>query len=363
MIRNYILLWTILSFIILTIAACGKNDDGNGDPTEYPPATAFNLKSPESLPLPDLPEDNPLTNEGVQLGRMLFYEKALSKDHTIACASCHVQSKGFSDPNQFSLGVGDSIGTRNAMALFNLMWHNKGFFWDGRTKTLREQALQPIENPLEMNTTHEVVVERLSKMDAYKEQFGKAFGDEEITTERMGLAMEQFMMTMISGNSKFDRVQRGDATYTDAEARGQIMFFTQNNPDAGERGADCFHCHGNSLFSSTDFVNNGLDETFTDLGYYETSKNEADKGKFKVPSLRNIALTAPYMHDGRFETLEEAIDHYNSNIKDSPSLDPNIDHIIGGLKLTESEIADLTAFLRTLTDSSFINNPAFSNPF
>lgn len=320
-----------------------------------------------SFPNPNLPADNRPTNAGVQLGRMLFYEKALSKDGSIACADCHQQKDVFSDIRQFSLGVGDLQGKRQAMPIFNLAWHKNGMFWDGRSPLVRDQALKPIQDPLEMNETLENVVEKLNAQQKYRDQFIRAFGDDTITSERIGLAIEQFEFTMISNNSKFDHFQKGEAMLSESEERGRILFFQELDPFLGQKGGECFHCHGGFNFTNDLYMNNGLDSDagLTDLGRFEVTQDALDKARFKVPSLRNVELTPPYMHDGRFETLEEVIEHYATGVKPSSTLDELMFHNIepGGLQLTAQDKADLVAFLKTLTDETFLNDERFSSPF
>lgn len=317
------------------------------------------------FPKPQLPLDNLPTNTGVELGKMLFYETLLSKDNTQACASCHVQKDGFSDLRRFSLGVEGQPGNRQAMAIFNLAWHN-GFFWDGRAANLREQALLPIQDPLEMNESLENVINKLSADKRYSNQFIRAFGDKEVNAERIAKALEQFMLTIYSYQSKYDKVLFGEASFTESEQRGRDLFFTEFDPTGQMRGAECFHCHAGFDFSNHAYMNNGLDTeaAMTDFGLFEVSNDPADKAKFKVPSLRNIVLTAPYMHDGRFATLEEVLDHYNTGVKESPSLDPLMQYNVNpGLDLTEQEKTDLIAFMLTLTDSSLMENAEFASPF
>ncbi len=317
------------------------------------------------FPKPDLPDDNPLTNAGVELGRMLFYENKLSKGNIQSCASCHIQTEGFSDPNRFSEGVEGQLGLRQAMAIFNLPWHD-GFFWDGRAASLREQALMPIQDPLEMNESLANVIDKLSVEKTYTDQFIRAFGDKQISAERIALALEQFMFTIYSFDSKYDKVLFGQASFTEAEQRGRDLFFTEFDPSGGVKGGECFHCHAGFDFSNHEYMNNGLDSEseMTDLGVFAINNEPMLKGAFKVPSLRNIALTAPYMHDGRFATLEEVLDHYNAEVKTSPSLDPLMQYNVNpGLNLSAQDKADLIAFLHTLTDSSLIKNESWSNPF
>ncbi|MFK7923249.1 MAG: cytochrome-c peroxidase [Bacteroidia bacterium] len=317
------------------------------------------------FPTPDLPGDNPITNMGVELGRMLFYETKLSKDNTQSCATCHVQKDGFSDLRQFSEGVEGQLGGRQAMAIFNMAWH-QGFFWDGRAATLRDQALMPIQDPLEMNETLENVVQKLEAEKLYTDQFIRAFGDDKVSADRVALALEQFMLTIYSFDAKYDKVLFGEASFTESEQRGRDLFFTEFDPNGTQRGGECFHCHAGFGFTNHQFMNNGLDTEagMTDLGFFEVSNNPADKAKFKVPSLRNIALTAPYMHDGRFATLEDVLDHYNTGVKYSPTIDDLMQYNLNpGLALTEQEKTDLIAFMLTLTDESFMNNEDYASPF
>ena len=320
-----------------------------------------------NLPAPSIPTDNTLTNQGVQLGRMLFYEKLLSKDATQACASCHRQHDGFSDTARLSIGVEMLPGKRQAMPVFNMGWHSNDFFWDGRANLLRDQALLPIQDELEMNETLESVIAKLSAQQIYKDQFSRTFGSPEITSEKMALAMEQFMLSIVSFDSKYDRYINGEIELTASEERGRILYETEYNPFFPDNsGADCVHCHGGANFENDQYMNNGLDTdaSITDLGREEVTGLISDRAKFKVPSLRNIELTAPYMHDGRFQTLEEVIDHYNTGIKTSASVDPAILNTQStGLLLTEQDKIDLVNFLKTLTDQSFINNPDYSDPF
>lgn len=349
-------------FLAAILVACGPDEQPHVafDPTPY--ALSFG-----PFPDPVLPADNLPTQAGVQLGRMLFYEKALSKNGSMACADCHQQKDMFSDIRQFSIGVEDLPGTRQAMPIFNLGWHKNGMFWDGRAPRVRDQALMPIQDPLEMNETLENVVQKLQVQQKYRDQFIRAFGDESITAERIGLAIEQFEFTMISNNSKFDKFQRGEAVLTESEERGRILFFQEFDPFLGQKGGECFHCHGGFNFTNDLYMNNGLDSDngFSDLGRFVVTNVPSDKARFKVPSLRNIALTPPYMHDGRFTTLEEVMEHYASGVKTSSTLDELLFRNIepGGLPLTAGDKADLVAFLKTLTDESFLGDGRFSSPF
>lgn len=355
--------YLIILFVgILIINACDKN--------EAPPVTIDEtpyLLEYGALPAPDLPADNPLTVQGVELGRMLFYETMLSKDGSQACADCHRQPDGFSDTTQFSIGVEGLPGGRQAMPIFNMAWHTNEFFWDGRAHLLRDQSLLPIQDPLEMNETLDNVVAKLSAEKTYRDQFTRAFGSDEITPDKMALAMEQFMMSIVSYDSKYDRYLAGLVELTESEARGLVLFETEYNPFFPDMsGADCAHCHGGANFENDQYMNNGLDTDaeFEDMGREDVTEDPADRAKFKVPSLRNIAVTPPYMHDGRFQTLEEVIDHYNEGIKESSTADVTVLNTKDtGLFLTDQDKEDLINFMKTLTDDTFLNNEAYKTPF
>ena len=311
--------------------------------------TPYRFTMSGTFPIPDLPRDNPLTEERVALGKALFNETALSRDGTLSCASCHVKNFAFTDARRFSLGVRGQKGARNSMSLTNLAWKTS-FFWDGRAPTLRAQALMPIEDHTEMDETLGHVTAKLAAMKEYPPLFTAAFGSPEITTEKLGLAIEQFMLTLTSFDAKFDRALRGKAVLSEDEKRGFELFMTEFDPRTGQRGADCFHCHGGPLFSDHQFHNNGLAPDEADTGRHRVTKLESDRGKFATPSLRNIARTAPYMHDGRIATLEEVVAHYSTGVKRSATLDPNLaKHPDGGLRLSAEDQRALVAFLRTLT--------------
>ncbi|MCH2043547.1 MAG: c-type cytochrome [Saprospiraceae bacterium] len=304
----------------------------------------------------------------MDLGRHLFYDKKLSGDNSMACGNCHLQENAFTDPNQFSVGIHQMSGRRNSMALFNIAYHRDGFFWDGRVANLRSQVLMPIEDPLELDADLDAVIIKLEADPMYVEKFTAAFGDEEITRERIGLALEQFGFSIISKDSKYDQYLQGLASLTASEERGRQLFFTEHRPnDPDNSGADCFHCHGGALFTNNLFMDNGLDTIFgtdTDKGLYEFTNSTFDIGKFKVPSLRNIEHSGPYMHDGRFTTLEEVVEHYNSGSVESPNLDPNMHAIVDhGLGLSEQDKTDLVAFLKTLSDDVLRTNPEYASPF
>ncbi|MDB6124048.1 MAG: hypothetical protein JWQ71_3041 [Pedosphaera sp.] len=316
-----------------------------------PKATPYRFAISAQFPIPELPRDNPLTEEGVELGHRLFGEKLLSINGQQSCATCHRAEAAFADPGKrVNLGAEGQVGTRNAMPIYNLAW-KKSFFWDGRAPSLREQVLMPIQNPIEMHETLDRVVAKLAKTKFYPSAFEKAFGSREINSDRIARALEQFVLSQVSFDSKFDRALDGKETLTDEEKRGFELFMTEYDPRHGQYGADCFHCHGGPFFTTHGFANNGLDSKFKDLGRSVVTKAEADQGKFAVPSLRNVELTGPYMHDGRFKTLEEVVDHYCTGMKRTTTLDPNLaKHPDGGVPLSVEDRKALVAFLKTLTE-------------
>jgi cytochrome c peroxidase len=321
----------------------------------YLPAkfTPYAFRMSATFPIPDLPKDNPLIEERVALGEKLFREPLLSKDSTLSCASCHDAKHALADPRKYSVGVRQQTGTRNAMPLFNLAWKSS-FFWDGRAPSLRAQALMPIQDHTEMDETLTNVCAKLASTN-YAPAFTAAFGAPEITPEKIGLAIEAFLLTQTAFDSKFDRALAGKDQLNDQEKRGLELFMTEYDPRREQFGADCFHCHGGPLFQSQAFANNGLDAEFKDLGRAKVTGKASDQGKFATPSLRNIALTAPYMHDGRFSTLEEVVEHYSTGQKRSATLDPNLaKHPDGGVRLSDSDKRALVAFLKTLTDEKFL---------
>ncbi len=349
----------IITLLFLTVT-CSKDEE-----KPVYDSTLFNLKLNGDLPDPTIPADNILTNAKVKLGRMLFYEKKLSKDLTQSCADCHIQKDAFTDIRPFSIGVEKLEGKRNAMPIFNLVYHTNGFFWDGRAPLLRDQALKPIQDALEMNETLPNMVSKLQSDKKYKDQFIRAFGSDSVSSLKVSLALEQFMMTIVSHDSKYDKYLKGEVSFSPEELRGKDLFFSEPDPVNNIKGAECFHCHSGYNFTNNEFLNNGLDEevNFKDLGRFNVSQNVTDKAKFKVPSLRNIALTSPYMHDSRFKTLDEVINHYNSNVKMSSTTSDLLLHNLSGLNLNNQDTKDLIAFLITLNDFTYLNNPEYKNPF
>jgi len=325
----------------------------NRRPIELPEKyTPFRFQMAPTFPMPDLPMDNPLIEERVSLGQKLFQDPAFSKDNSISCLACHNPEKGFSDPRRFSIGIHGDTGTRNSMTLLNLAW-KKSFFWDGRATSLRQQVLMPVQEHDEMDESLENVAKKLSSNSAYPPLFEKAFGSPKINPEKIALALEQFILTLTSYRSKFDLAMAGLTQLTLEEQKGFELFMTEFEPRMGQRGADCFHCHGGALFTDSQFHNNGLDISSADPGLGKVTGRESDAGKFSTPTLRNVALTAPYMHDGRFKTLEEVIEHYSSGVQRSPTLDPNLSkHPTEGMQLSRTDKMALVAFLKTLTDTN-----------
>jgi len=326
----------------------------------------FQIDIPKGYQQIDFPIDNALTEAGVELGRFLFFDPILSADGTMSCATCHDPKAAFTDRQKVSEGIDGIEGVRSAMSLVDLAYNNRGLFWDGSVKTLEEQALIPVEDPIELHDTWPNVVNKLKAHESYPSRFRKAFGIENksgITKELAAKAIAQFERILISsGNSKFDRVVlRREEFFEDEELNGYDMFFdiSPELPDA-----ECGHCHNAPYMTTSEFFNNGIQsvnslEDFPDKGLGAVTGILQDNGKFRAPSLRNIELTAPYMHDGRFETLEEVIDHYNSGGHIANNLDP----LIRPLLLNEQQKKELLIFLKTLTDEDFINNPLFQNPF
>ena len=335
----------ILFVIPLLFVACDKGEE------DMPIATPYTLVIPEGLPPMNIPATNPLTVEGVALGKRLFYDPILSANNTQSCASCHIQENGFSETSQYSTGIDGIEGNRNAMPLINLGWQTK-FFWDGGANGLESQVIGPITNPIEMHETLANVVAKLNAHAEYPELFKAAFGSAEASSQNIMRAIAQFERTLISGNSKYDQYMRGEALLTAQELNGKALF------EDMEKG-DCVHCHSmGSTFSDFEFRNTGLDSIPVDEGRYLITLNQGDRGKFKTPSLRNVELTAPFMHDGRFQTLLECVQHYNTGFRYSANLDPNLSFAVKG-RMTQQEMEDLVAFMKTLTDMEFVNNPAF----
>lgn len=317
----------------------------------------YELSLPSHFPEMVIPEDNPLTVQGVYLGRHLFWDTRLSGDNTMACATCHLPQFSFSDNHPTSIGIDGEYGTRNTMVLQNIAWAND-YFWDGRAKTLEEQVLLPVENPIEMHETWSHFMDEIRDDEKYKTMFFEAFGVVAFDSTHAAKAMAQFLRTMVSCNSKYDRIIQGEEAFTIQEQAGFDSFNALS-------GGDCFHCHGGSLTTDFSYKNNGLDAVPIDTGRGLVTGDPNDYYKFKVPPLRNIEYSAPYMHDGRFATIDEVISHYSIGLEPtSPNISPLMEFASqGGVQLTPQEIAELKAFLLTLSDPDFINNPDFQNPW
>jgi cytochrome c peroxidase len=322
------------------------------------------------------PTTNQTTNDGATLGRVLFYDKNLSANGTIACASCHVQSEGFSDSRVLSVGFDGGTTRRHSMSLINARWFARGtFFWDERAASLEEQVLEPFQDPVEMGMTLNEVVSAVQNQAFYPELFENAFGSNEINSDKISKALAQFIRSIVSISSKYD-VGRAQVTsptidfpnFSTSENNGKNLFIQTT----ALGGLGCIGCHATEAFINLDIgpLNNGLDlVTDADNGAFETFPLiNRFLGAFKVPSLKNIELTAPYMHDGRFATLEEVVEHYNSGIQFHENLHKGLTLDDLGLEplrlnLTEQEKTDLVNFLKTLTDNEIITNPKFSDPF
>lgn len=324
----------------------------------------------------EVPADNPLTEESVELGRRLFYDRRLSGNDTVSCSTCHLQRLAFTDGRRTGIGVSGKPLAFNSMSLANLMWGAQHFFWNGRAATLEAQTLVPIQHPDEMAEDLQRLVAELSADDSYRALFETACG--EISAAAISRALASFERTLISSNSRYDKFLRGEITLKAQEEWGRKLFMAHPDVKVSLRGGNCIDCHSQFLTSGFStrldgFSNNGLDdEEHLQPGLQSVTGDPAHRGRFKVPTLRNIALTAPYMHDGRFATLEEVLHHYNGGIRKSSTLSPLIaeaDNQGAGsqegisLHLTEAEQGAIIAFLHTLTDNDFVTAERFSDPF
>lgn len=309
----------------------------------------WEFRVPEGFPPPVYTsKDNAQTPLKFELGKEIFYDPILSSDSTISCSSCHTQEHAFSDHNgAFSLGVNGTLGTRNSPSITNLAWQPY-FMWDGGVNHIEFFSVAPITNPLEMNETMASVIDKLNDSEKYRNKFSEAFGTTEITDQMMLRALTQYMIVIISDNSKYDRYMRGEEEFSEQELSGLNLFREH-----------CGSCHREPLFTDYKFRNNGLDSVFSDQGREHITQNEADRGKFKVPTLRNVAITYPYMHDGRFFSLKQVLNHYEHGIVNSATLDPEL---VGGIALTEDEKNDIIVFLQTLTDYDLLQNEFLSGP-
>jgi len=376
--KSYYIVYALLTSILFL------NSCNPPKPSDEPfKATPYTLKIPKYFPtILNIPDDNPMTVEGVKLGRYLFYDGRLrgyngdNPDSLMSCATCHIQTQGFecglNHPkyiNGKTHGINGKPTPHSMLPLCNLVFNNNGYFWNGMIYTQNSNPKRRnIENIVsmgitvehEMNSSIERAVTTIKNISIYPPMFKAAFGTEEVTIERIEKAIAQFIRTLISGNSKFDRYIRGIEDLSSDELAGFVLFTT-------EEGADCFHCHGsdgNLLMTTNQFYNNGLDSVFNDpRDRYSVSGNQSDIGAYKAPSLRNIEFTAPYMHDGRFLSLDEVIDFYSEGLHVSTYIHPLMHKISdGGALLTPKEKRQLKAFLLTLTDTEFLTNPDFAKP-
>ncbi|MFT5916403.1 MAG: cytochrome c peroxidase [Flammeovirgaceae bacterium] len=337
------ILFSILSlFILFTLNSCGSDSE---------PMLNIEFISPESFPEPIYNfSKNKVTTEGFELGKSLFFDSMLSKDNTISCASCHNQGAAFANAGHaVSHGIGDQLGVRNAPALQNLAWQ-KTFFHDGGVFNLDLLSLVPIKDPVEMGNEPDTVLERLRNSSKYQELFKSAFGEGEITSQKFLKSLSQYMNMLVSANSRYDQYLKGEEEFTDLELKGLNLFEQK-----------CASCHSGAFFTDQSFRNNGL-EVFNenDEGRANITLQPTDKFKFKVPSLRNIAVSSPYMHDGRLRNLQEVLEHYNSEVKNTPTLDEKLktDGKLG-IPLSSEEQSEIITFLKTLTDKQFIKNKLF----
>ncbi len=336
-----------LSILIVSVNLVGCGDDN--DPVNQG-LTIVELTVPDHFPEPAIPADNPLTEEKIELGRMLFFDPILSRDSTISCSSCHLPGHSFADPRRFSRGVENAEGSRNAPALVNLVY-GRSFFWDGANPSLEEQAIHPIVSDIEMDGDPATIINRLKSHSVYPQKFEEVF-QEEPSTKTIVNAIASFERILLSTDSPYDRYLQGDSSaLSSAQKRGMSLFFNH------QRG-ECFHCHTGPNFTDDSFHNNGLYEEYTDPGRMEVTGRENDEGKFKVPTLRNIEYTAPYMHDGSMNTLKEVVDHYASGGNGHR----NQSVLLRNIDFSEEEKADLIEFLKALSDENFIQNEDFHRP-
>ncbi len=335
---------TLLLSLAIGSVGCGEVSDPPLDEPDY------TIDVPERFPAMTWPEENPPTEAKIELGRHLFYDTRLSSDLSISCASCHLQEHAFSDTGAVSLGVAGRLGTRNAPSLGNTGFLNS-YLWEGGVRTLEQQAIVPITHPDEMNLHTDTAVARIGADPIYRRLFDEAWEGGEITFERVTKSIASFERTIITGNAPFDRWERGDVSaLSESQMRGRDLFFSER--------ADCFHCHISYNFTDNLFHNNGLAET-SDLGRFAVTQYPLDRGRFKTPTLRNVEVTGPYMHDGRIATLREVVEFYNRGGDGHPQSDP----LIKPLGLSEQDIDDIVNFLKALTDEEFLSDPTLANPW
>lgn len=326
--------------------------------------TPFQFNKNEFFPTMPMPSEYTISVEGAILGRYLFYDSILSDDLTKSCATCHKLEYAFTDQLSLAKGKNGLTLSRNTLPLFNLAWY-KQFFWDGRASTIEDLIFHPVRDSLEMNLSWQLATERINQSEFYSNQFKNVYSIDIVDSNLIARAIGEFLRTLISQNSKYDQVLSGKSFFTDDEFDGFVLV---NDMSKG----DCLHCHpvdGHALTTTGLFSNNGLDsvyqiDNYKDKGLGKISNNENLYGHFKIPSLRNLLFTAPYMHDGRFKTLEEVIDFYSDGVHNSINVDTRmLSARRGGAKFNKEEKKKIIAFLMTLNDSSFINNSFYKNPF
>lgn len=342
--RSLLYIASVLFAGLFAVESCKKQDTGNYAPTP------LSFIIPDGFPEPVYKfENNTLTEQGFQLGKKLFYDGRLSKDGNFPCASCHQQFAAFATlDHPLSHGFNNQFTTRNAPGLFNIAWM-KNLHWDGGINHIEVQPLAPIEASNEMAETIDNIIAKLKEDATYTQMFKAAFGDEEINSQRMLKALAQFVAMIVSSNAKYDKVKRGQATFTIAEESGYKIF-----------QAKCSSCHTEPLFTDNSFRNTGLpaDDVLKDYGRMRITGDPMDSLKFKVPGLRNIVATFPYGHDGRFYSIGAVIDHYRYHVVNSSTTDPLVKNKI---PITDYEKIDLISFLETLTDSTLINDIRFAD--
>ncbi|MCS7004520.1 MAG: c-type cytochrome [Cytophagales bacterium] len=348
----------VIAMMLLCLFSCEKSDTPLAA-YKYP----FSWESlPKNFPLVAPFPDNPQTKEGVELGRMLFFDVALSGANDISCGSCHQPEKYFSDGiPRTNIGADKSTLHRHTPVIFNMAWQNNGLFWDGGARNLESLSVAPITSIHEMNQDLKQLSSELQNRYDYKERFERAFPDKKISTQNILRALAQYQRAIISANSRYDKFVRNEGERLSALELKGLHFFEQH----------CRRCHSTDLFTDTQFHNNGLDSVFSEeheriaFGHGRVSFDSKDIGKYKTPSLRNVARTAPYMHDGRFSTLQEVLQHYVNGMKYSPTIDEGFRRADGtyGIALSKEEQEAIIAFLHTLTDEDFLKNPLIQNPF
>ena len=324
---------------------------------ETPLSPSYQIEIPYGFSPVASPVDNPLTTNGIALGKQLFFDPVLSADSTISCATCHQPEKAFADSLPIAIGINGKKGKRNSMSLMNSAYLHRGLFWDGRVNTLEEQALIPVITSEEMGSDWTIIESRLRKHSNYPDLFYSVFkisDTSQITRFLVAKVLAQFQRTLVKGTAKYDLEELGFVEFTPSERRGRDIFFDE---EGDLPKGECAHCHLPPLFTNQTYMNNGLDEVlslkdFQDRGRGAVTGHIYDNGRFRVPGLRNVALTAPYMHDGRFTTLEEVVTHYNSGGQYSKNKDPKVIN----LHLSAQHQADLVNFLKTLTDTTFVKN-------